>query len=108
MTAVAAHERQRFTVAFAALVFGAVSMGASVLFERWADVGPYASAFWRVLLALPFLYVWMRLENRGLAWPRLDRAGVLAGLLFTGDLFFSHLAILRTSVADATIRAVKG
>src|SRR5436853_6134805 len=105
MTAVAAHERQRFTVAFAALVFGAVSMGASVLFVRWADVGPYASAFWRVFLALPFLWVWMRIENRSAAWPQLDRAVLLAGLLFTGDLFFWHLAILGTTVANATFLA---
>src|SRR5436853_3212693 len=105
MTAVAAHERQRFTVAFAALVFGAVSMGASVLFVRWADVGPYASAFWRVFLALPFLWAWMRIENRSAAWPRLDRAILLAGLLFAGDLFFWHLAILGTTVANATFLA---
>ena len=56
MSAVATDERQRVPLAFTALVFGAVAMGASVLFVRWADVGPYASAFWRVLLALPFLY----------------------------------------------------
>ena len=102
MTAVAADERQRFTVAFAALVLGAVAMGASVLFVRWADVGPYASAFWRVFLALPFLWVWMRLENGSATWPRLDGTVLLAGLLFTGDLFFWHLAILGTTVANAT------
>jgi drug/metabolite transporter (DMT)-like permease len=96
---------QRFTAALAALVLGAVGMGASVLFVRWADVGPYASAFWRVFLALPFLFVWMRLENRGARAPRLDRAVLLAGLFFTGDLFFWHLAILGTRVANATFLA---
>ena len=96
---------QRFTAALAALVLGAVGMGASVLFVRWADVGPYASAFWRVFLALPFLFVWMRLENRGARAPRLDRAVLLAGLFFTGDLFFWHLAILGTTVANATFLA---
>ena len=105
MTALATDDRQRFSVALAALVFGAVAMGASVLFVRWADVGPYASAFWRVLLALPFLFVWMRLENRSAAWPRLDRTVLLAGLFFTGDLFFWHLAILGTTVANATFLA---
>jgi drug/metabolite transporter (DMT)-like permease len=100
-----ATEEKRRAVAFAALVFGAVAMGASVLFVRWADVGPYASAFWRVFLALPFLWVWMRIENRSAAWPRLDLALVLAGLLFTGDLFFWHLAILGTTVANATFLA---
>src|SRR4051812_48897328 len=105
MTAIATDERQRFAIAFAALVFGAIAMGASVLFVRWADVGPYASAFWRVFLALPFLFVWMRLENRSTAWPRVDRAVLFAGLLFTGDLFFWHLAILGTTVANATFLA---
>jgi drug/metabolite transporter (DMT)-like permease len=105
MRVVAADERQRFSVALAALVFGAVAMGASVLFVRWADVGPYASAFWRVFLALPFLFAWMRIENRGGTWPRLDRAVLLAGLFFTGDLFFWHLAILGTTVANATFLA---
>src|SRR6202008_3404176 len=105
MTTVATDERQRFSIAFAALVFGAVAMGASVLFVRWADVGPYASAFWRVLLALPFLYAWMRIENRNAAWPQLDRTVLLAGLFFTGDLFFWHLAILGTTVANATFLA---
>jgi len=100
-----ATEERRRAVALAALVTGAVGMGASVLFVRWADVGPYASAFWRVFLALPFLWVWMRLENRSAAWPRPDRAVLLAGVLFTGDLFFWHLAILGTTVANATFLA---
>src|SRR3954464_14572955 len=98
-------EKRRYAVAMSALVLGAVAMAASVLFVRWADVGPYASAFWRVFLALPFLWVWMRIENRSAAWPRLDRAVLLAGLLFTGDLFFWHLAILGTTVANATFLA---
>ena len=101
---IATEERRRI-VAFAALVLGAVAMAASVLFVRWADVGPYASAFWRVFLALPFLWVWMRFENGSAAWPQLDRAVLLAGLLFTGDLFFWHLAILGTTVANATFLA---
>jgi drug/metabolite transporter (DMT)-like permease len=101
---VATEEQRRYAVAVAALVAGAVAMGASVLFVRWADVGPYASAFWRVFLALPLLWGWMRLEG-----PRqrlaLDLPIVLAGLFFTGDLFFWHLAILGTTVANATFLA---
>jgi drug/metabolite transporter (DMT)-like permease len=97
-------EERRRVVAVAALVAGAVAMGASVLFVRWADVGPYASAFWRVFLALPFLFAWMRLETSA-AWPRLDRVLLIAGLMFTGDLFFWHLAIFGTTVANATFLA---
>jgi drug/metabolite transporter (DMT)-like permease len=103
---IATEEQRRFAVAVAALVAGAVAMGASVLFVRWADVGPYASAFWRVFLALPFLWGWMRLEGRGARQGvALDLPVLLAGLFFTGDLFFWHLAILGTTVANATFLA---
>jgi drug/metabolite transporter (DMT)-like permease len=100
------NEGHRVALAVGALVLGAIAMGASVLFVRWADVGPYASAFWRVFLALPFLWIWMRLEARsGTARPPIDGAVILAGLFFTGDLFFWHLAILGTTVANATFLA---
>jgi drug/metabolite transporter (DMT)-like permease len=104
---IATEESRRAALAMIALVLGAIAMGASVLFVRWADVGPYASAFWRVLLALPFLFAWMRIDNRDRDMAALfsDRAVMLAGLFFTGDLFFWHLAILGTTVANATFLA---
>ena len=93
-------------LAFAALVTGAVAMGVSPIFVRLADVGPFTSAFWRVALALPALYAWMRLEGRGAApGPRFSRAVILSGLAFTGDLLFWHLAIVKTTVANATFFA---
>src|SRR3954468_19446175 len=97
--------------AFLALCAGAVAMGVSPIFVRYAaaDVGPMASAFWRVFLALPVLYAWMRLEEgAGPGRPAqlvLDRATILAGVAFAGDLFFWHLAILNTTVANATFFA---
>lgn len=100
-----------FAGAFAALCLGAVAMGISPVFVRFAnaDVGPFASAFWRVCLALPVLYAWMRLEEARAPAdaPRrsFSRATVLAGLAFTGDLFFWHLSILNTTVANATFFA---
>ena len=42
---------------------GSLAMGVSPIFVRLADVGPFASAFWRVALALPALYAWMRLDR---------------------------------------------
>jgi len=105
--ATATDVRRRVALAMIALVLGAIAMGASVIFVRWADVGPYASAFWRVFLALPFLWAWMRLEDRaeGVVALFSDRVVMLAGLFFTGDLFFWHLAILGTTVANATFLA---
>ena len=97
---------RRFVVAFVALVAGAVAMGASPVFVRWADVGPYASAFWRTGLALPFLWAWARYEGRnGPQSYAIDRPTLLAGLFFAGDLFFWHLSILATTVANATFLA---
>ena len=105
-TAGISDEGHRVALAVGALVLGAIAMGTSVLFVRWADVGPYASAFWRVFLALPFLWVWTRLEARsGAARPLIDGPVILAGLFFAGDLFFWHLSILGTTVANATFLA---
>jgi drug/metabolite transporter (DMT)-like permease len=91
---------------FVALVIGAVAMGVSPIFVRLADVGPFTSAFWRVALALPLLYAWTRLadgpEGGG---ERFSKAAILAGLAFAGDLFFWHLSIVHTSVANATFFA---
>jgi len=91
---------------FAALVAGAVAMGVSPIFVRLADVGPFTSAFWRVTLALPLLYAWMRLaDGQEAPRQRFARPAILAGLAFAGDLFFWHLAIVHTSVANATFFA---
>jgi drug/metabolite transporter (DMT)-like permease len=92
--------------ALAALVLGAVLMGASPIFVRLADVGPFASAFWRVALALPVLWAWDRSERRpGKSVRTWTRPALLAGVLFAGDLTFWHLAILNTTVANATFFA---
>jgi drug/metabolite transporter (DMT)-like permease len=96
-------------LALAALGLGALAMGISPIFVRVAnaEVGPFASAFWRVGLALPLLWAWTRVEAReSRAGQRgIDPVLVLAGLAFAGDLFFWHLAILATTVANATFFA---
>ncbi|WP_245898083.1 DMT family transporter [Phreatobacter cathodiphilus] len=92
--------------AFLALLAGATALGVSPVFVRLADVGPFASAFWRAALALPVLYLWMRIGDRGgKERAGLTLPGVLAGLFFAGDLFFWHLSILNTSIANSTFLA---
>jgi drug/metabolite transporter (DMT)-like permease len=107
-----APDERRAMLALAALVLGACAMGASPIFVRLADVGPYASAFWRTFLALPFLWAWAQLAARrtgGAGAPTvralLMPAVLLTGLFFAGDLFFWHLSILATTVANATFFA---
>ena len=110
-TSTTTRPNEGIATAFLALCLGAVAMGISPIFVRFAaaDVGPYASAFWRVALALPVLYAWMRLDERRRAAPARARSftvpTLLAGLAFAGDLFFWHLSILATTVANATFFA---
>ncbi len=99
-----------FIIAFAALIIGALAMGISPVFVRNAETGPFASAFWRVALALPILLIWAKLEARKLKQPLrslliIDKAVVLTGVFFAGDLIFWHLSILKTNVANATLLA---
>lgn len=94
----------------AALVGGAIAMGVSPVFVRLAEVGPFASAFWRVAGALPLLWLWAMLEARHGGRPaasvfRINRAIAVAGLTFAFDLVVWHLAIRNTSVANATFLA---
>lgn len=90
---------------FLGLVAGAIFMGCSPIFVRLADVGPFSSAFWRVALALPPLWLWQKLarepastDSRG-----FSRSILFAGAAFAGDLIFWHLSILNTTIANATL-----
>lgn len=76
-----------------------------------SEIGPSSTAFYRVLLALPALWMWAGLEARTSvksAGPK-TRADygwlILAGLFFTADLAFWHWSIKMTSVANATLLA---
>ncbi|MEE8445835.1 MAG: DMT family transporter [Alphaproteobacteria bacterium] len=98
-------------LALIALFLGAVLVGASPIFVRLSELGPMATAFYRPLLAIPALALWMALDrpvNRAARRP----AGpgdyfrlLLAGAFFAGDLAFWHLSILNTSIANATLFA---
>lgn len=101
----AAHPR---SVALAALFAGAVAIGSSALFVKVSETGPVATGFWRVFLALPFLWVWALAEPRRMpsADPRRERRLMLgAGFFFAGDLAVWHWSIVLTSVANATLLA---
>lgn len=93
--------------ALIALFAGATCIAMSPIWVRIADVGPTASAFWRVALAAPLLWAIVALAPRAPA--TLDRGRgallLLAGLAFAGDLVFWHWSIQFTSVANSTLLA---
>ena len=103
--------RTEQTVALAALLIGAVAVGASAIFVRLSDLEALPSAFYRPFLAIPLLWFWLRLRpaagpaKRGpeTLW---DAARLLlAGAFFAGDLAFWHLSLHHTTVANATFFA---
>jgi len=94
--------------AVAALLAGAVAIGTSALFVKVSEAGPVATAFWRVALALPFLWLWAALEQRanlGASFAADRGTLIAAGLCFAGDLAVWHWSIVLTSVANATLLA---
>lgn len=96
-------------LALIALLAGALAIGWAGIFVRLSETGPTASAFWRGALALPFVATWALLEARsdaraGLVRRRgFDRTVFWCGLVFAADLYVWHLALLKTSVAAATL-----
>jgi drug/metabolite transporter (DMT)-like permease len=104
-------ERLFANVAFIALLGGASGIAFAPIFVRLSEVGPSATAFYRVFLALPVLWVWMGLEQNKVSAPLRPsgakdiRTLLVAGLLFAADLALWHWSIKLTSVANATLLA---
>ena len=94
--------------AFPVLLAGATAIAFAPVFVRLSELGPTATAFHRLFLALPVLWLWLSAQRgRGRA-PRTLReflALALAGLLFAADLAVWHWSIHFTSVANATLLA---
>jgi drug/metabolite transporter (DMT)-like permease len=88
--------------ALPALLLGATFIALSPIFVRVAEVGPTASAFWRVALAVPLLWpLAARTPSARIDWKLL----LAAGLAFAGDLAFWHWSLQFTSVANSTLLA---
>jgi len=74
---------------------------------RLSEAGPTATAFWRVALAVPPLWLFYAAKEKSKSahcapkWPLL----LAAGLAFAGDLAFWHTSIKLTSVANSTLLA---
>ena len=89
----------------AALLLGSALLALGPMFVRMADVGPIASAFWRMALAVPLLALMARFGPRssGRMTPALLLIIALSGLLFAADLASWHIGITKTKMANATL-----
>ncbi|MGQ9425084.1 DMT family transporter [Gilvimarinus sp. F26214L] len=100
-------DRRGATAALVFLLLGACAIAFAPILVRVSEMPPVATAFYRLALAAPLLVL---VAGRQAAPPPVAPNGgkrwiILAGLAFAGDLAFWHLAILHTSVANATLLA---
>jgi drug/metabolite transporter (DMT)-like permease len=96
-------------LALAALLAGAAGIAFAPIFVKISEVGPVATAFWRVLLAFPILLAWMEIEGRRSRKPGRpsglrELLALFASGLFLGSTFaLWHLSLGLTSVANSTL-----
>lgn len=98
----------RNRLALAALILGGAAIGGSPIFVRLSEVGPMATAFWRVGLALiPIFIVSLMKKDAGPKPQSLSDYGmlILPGVMLSLDLAAWHLSLTMTSVANATLLA---
>ena len=91
--------------AFPALIFGNLVLAVGPWMVRLTDVGPVASGFWRVTLALPFLFLLAWRQQRGREAPPWSLVATIAlgGLFFASDLAAWHVGIGLTKLANASL-----
>jgi drug/metabolite transporter (DMT)-like permease len=91
--------------AFPALILGNLILALGPWMVRLADVGPVASGFWRVALALPFLFLLAWRQQSGREKPSWSLVAIIAlgGLFFASDLAAWHVGIGLTKLANASL-----
>jgi drug/metabolite transporter (DMT)-like permease len=105
------YSRSRKIRDFILLVIGATAIGNSSVLVRLAEAEPAATAFWRMLTAMPVLFLWALLErkqtetntkplgfNRQLFLPSL-----IAGFCFAFDLWLSNISLGLTTMTSFII-----
>lgn len=90
---------------FAALIGGNVALACGPWLVRLADSGPVSAGFWRLALALPFLFLFARISRQPVTGlPRKTYLAVaLAGVFFGLDIASWHVGIGDTRLANAVL-----
>jgi len=103
------------SLAIVALFGGALAIGCSPILMRFSEIGPVSTAAFRMMLALPVLYVWRTLSIKKIRKnSKTDNTVivskfnelavfVLPSFFFAGDLALWHWSVNKTTVANATI-----
>ena len=98
-------ERHPHRFAFPALLLGSCALALGPWFVRLSGVGPVAAGFWRLAIALPFLFVVAALTGQPVHWPgkKLTGITVVAAFFFATDLAAWHTGIHMTKLGNATL-----
>jgi len=96
-------ESHRF--AFPAVLIGSTALAFGPWLVRLSGVGPVAAGFWRLSLALPFLFAIAAITRQPVHWPRprLALLVAIAAFFFATDLAAWHAAIRMTKLGNATL-----
>lgn len=90
---------------FTALLIGNLAISLGPLFIRAADTGPIAAGFWRLALAVPFLFLIGRAVGQNQF--RIDRALtwllLISGIFFALDLAAWNLGVMQTKLANSNL-----
>jgi drug/metabolite transporter (DMT)-like permease len=91
--------------AFPALIVGNLILAVGPWMVRLTDVGPVASGFWRLAIAIPFLAAFAAVQQRGREAPARTIVAMVAfgGLFFAADLAAWHVGIGMTKLANASL-----
>lgn len=96
------------SVPLIALLAGAIAISAAPILVRFSGTGPFATAFWRMLLSFPI--AWLLALRYGAREPAGAPRGaatlsmaIRAGIFLAGDLGIWHLSLAFTSVANSTL-----
>ncbi len=96
--------------ALIALILGAACIGFAPIFAFESEVGPSATGFWRIALAVPVFWLLMRREAAKDLSPmpitrREKTKLIFGGVLFAIDIAIWHWSLQFTTVANATLIA---
>ena len=91
--------------AFPAVLIGSCALAFGPWLVRLSQVGPVAAGFWRLALALPFLFVIAAVTRQPVHWPGRKLATLVgfAAFFFAADLAAWHVGIHMTKLGNATL-----
>lgn len=92
-------------LAFPALLFGNIALAFGPWLVRLADVGAVAAGFWRLALAIPFLWLLAQGTGQRLHWPKraVVVAIAVAAAFYALDLAAWNAGIRMTKLGNATL-----